>query len=122
MKLKLDENLGPAGRDLLAAEGHDVMTVVEQDLSGASDESLYAVCRDEGRVLVTLDHDFGHVLGFPPSATAGIGVLELRGRLSPKAIMARLTELAALLQVQPIDRELWIIEAGRLRIHQRDGD
>ena len=50
MKFKLDENLGDAGRDLLEADGHDVMTVAEQMLSGVADERVYAVCKDEGRV------------------------------------------------------------------------
>lgn len=120
MKLKLDENLGTTGRDILEADGHDVMTVAEQALSGADDQRIYEVCRDEKRVLVTLDHDFGQVLRFSPEATAGIVVLVCRGRLSPQAIRTRVTELAALLRVQPIDRELWIVEPGRIRIRQRD--
>lgn len=75
MKFKLDENIGTLGKNLLEAEGHDVMTVADERLSGASDERLYQVCRDERRILVTLDHDFGHVLRFPPEEMAGIVVL-----------------------------------------------
>ncbi len=66
MNFKLDENLGSLGKQLLADDGHDVMTVAEQRLSGADDDRLYEVCQDEGRVLVTLDHDFGHTLRFHP--------------------------------------------------------
>lgn len=122
MKFKLDENLGETGRDVLEADGHDVMTVAQQNLSGASDEYVYAVCQQEGRILVTLDHDFGEVLRFPPDATAGIVVLECKGRQSPAAIKARCVELATVLRTNPIDRQLWIVEPGRLRIHQRDRD
>ncbi len=50
MKFKLDENLGSKGKALLEADGHDVMTVAEQQMSGAQDERVYEVCRDEGRV------------------------------------------------------------------------
>ena len=119
MKIKLDENLAALGKALLEADGHDVMTVDEQNLSGASDTRLYEVCRYEGRVLVTLDHDFGHTLRFPPEPTAGIVVLECKGRQSLKLITSRLAELAALLRTRLINRDLWIIEPGRLRIHQR---
>jgi len=119
VKLKLDENLGTLGRDILTAVGHDVMTVEEQNLSGADDARLYDVIRDEGRVLVTLDHDFGQVLRFPPQHTAGIVVLECIGRLSPKMIRARIQELATMLGTRPIERELWIVEPGRVRIRQR---
>jgi predicted nuclease of predicted toxin-antitoxin system len=58
MKIKLDENLGTLGKSLLEADGHDVATVAQQQLGGAQDTSIYEACRDEGRVLVTLDHDF----------------------------------------------------------------
>lgn len=119
MKFKLDENLGEMGRSLLEAAGHDVMTVAEQRLSGTDDDRLYAVCRDEGRVLITLDHDFGHVLRFPPEETAGIAVLESKGRNSPQAIRARVAELLAVLQTNTIDGQLWIVEPGRVRIRQR---
>ena len=78
MKFKLDENLGTLGKVLLAADGHDVMTVADQSLQGEADEHIYEVCRKEARVLITLD------------------------------------------------RELWIVEPGRVRVHQRrlaeDGD
>ena len=119
MKLKLDENLGALGRDILTAVGHDVMTVEEQNLSGADDARLYDVIRGEGRVLITLDHDFGQVLRFPPQHTAGIVVLECTGRLSPNMIRARIQELATMLSTRPIERELWIVEPGRVRIRQR---
>jgi predicted nuclease of predicted toxin-antitoxin system len=63
MKVKLDENLGVLGRSLLEADGHDVMTMAEQHMSGAEDELIYEHCRREGRVLVTLDHISGRRFG-----------------------------------------------------------
>src|SRR5438874_360646 len=113
MKIKLDENIGLLGKSLLETEGHNVMTVVEQQMTGAEDERIYEIGRDEGRMLVTLDHDFGHTLRFPPELTAGIVVLECRGRISPSMILARVRELAAMLRMQPNDGELWIVEPGR---------
>lgn len=119
MKIKLDENLGSIGLSLLEAEGYDVKTTAEQQMSGAKDQHIYEVCRDESRVLVTLDRDFGLTIRFPPEITSGIVVLECKGRLSPTSILARLTELTTLLRTRPIDRELWIVEPGRVRIHER---
>jgi predicted nuclease of predicted toxin-antitoxin system len=119
MKFKLDENLGSLGKKLLEEDGYDVMTVAQQKLSGSSDHTLYQVCREEERILVTLDHDFSHMLRFPPEATPGIVILESPGRLTPAAITARIAEMAALLRVRPIDRELWIVEPGRVRIRER---
>ena len=66
MKFKLDENIGRRGLEILNESGHDVRTVRDQDLRGVSDETLFEICAAEGRALVTLDRDFGHVLRFPP--------------------------------------------------------
>src|ERR671916_742637 len=110
MKLKLDENLGLLGKSLLEGSGHDVMTIVEQHMSGAEDERIYEHCANEGRALVTLDRDFGQTIRFPPKASAGIAMLECSGRLSPPLILARLAELAVLLQTKSIEGQLWIVE------------
>ncbi len=114
MKFKLDENIGSIGKRILEADGHDVMTVSDQRLNGATDERLFAICREERRILITLDHDFGHVMRFPPETTAGVVALESPGRLSPRVITARIAELAQLIRVRPIDRELWIVEPDRV--------
>jgi len=119
MKCKLDENLGELGRDLLTASGHDVSTVAMQGLSGSADVALYEACRAEGRVLITLDRDFGEILRFAPEDTAGIAILDCRGRLSPANILARIKELAAVLEAQAIAGQLWIVEPGRVRMHER---
>ena len=119
MKLKLDENLGNLGRDLLQSAGHDVSTVALQQLSGRPDTDIYAVCLDEQRILVTLDRDFGETMRFPPEATAGIVVLACHGRLTPENILARLRELAVCPDQQTIEGSLWIVEPGRVRIHEK---
>ena len=118
MKLKLDENLGLLGKSLLEGEGYDVMTVAEQHMSGVGDERIYEHCRTEGRVLVTLDHDFGQTIRFPTHAGPGVVVLECKGRASPSIILARIAEFATLLRTQPIEGQLWIVEPGRVRMHE----
>ena len=121
MKCKLDENLGDLGRDLLTESGHDVATVAGQGMSGDGDIDLYEACRTEERILITLDWDFGQVLRFPPEDTAGIVILDCRGVLSPTAILARISELARVLQTRPIHGQLWMVEPGRVRVHEPRG-
>lgn len=125
MRIKLDENLSRIGVARLMATGHDVETVVDEGLSGASDQRLIDACASERRALVTLDHDFGNIIRFPPQSYCGIVVLELRGRISTDEIEAILGELAEHLKARSLGRELWIVERGRLRIHlseQSEGD
>lgn len=118
MKFKLDENLGILGKAVLEAHGHDVMTVGEQDLSGVADERLYQVVCQERRILVALDRDFGEVLRFPPEPTAGLVVLASPSRLSRAEILARIVDLCVMLRTEPVEGKLWIVEPGRIRIHQ----
>jgi hypothetical protein len=112
MKLKLDENIGTRGQHLLADAGHDVATVLDQSLGGASDERLFQVCSAEGRALITLDHDFAQTLRFPPERSAGPVVLELPKRAGPQALLNRIRELITALERRPLGAELWIIEPG----------
>ena len=53
MKLKLDENLGNRGATLFRATGHDVATVVEQNLTSTPDSDLLTICHSEERALVS---------------------------------------------------------------------
>jgi hypothetical protein len=80
-------------------------------MSGASDEALFAVCRDEGRALITLDHDFGQVLRFAPHQSAGIVVLELRSRATTDALLDRLKAFlgprTAAAGPRALDRRAW---------------
>ncbi|HEY1933866.1 MAG TPA: DUF5615 family PIN-like protein [Acetobacteraceae bacterium] len=119
MKFKLDENLGTHGALLLASAGHDVETVRGEGMGGATDDVLFARCCAEGRVLVTLDHDFGHVLRYPPEDGAGIVVLEPGPRTTPARLLARMRDLLAALDVHDLNGALWIVEPGRVRIHDR---
>jgi predicted nuclease of predicted toxin-antitoxin system len=120
VKFKLDENIGRRGLDLIRASGHDVVTVRDQDLQGASDEKLFEVCATEGRTLITLDRDFSQVLRFPPEKSAGIAVLDIGPRATLQGIIGRLTDLLAVVETRAIAGALWIVEPGRVRIHLRD--
>jgi predicted nuclease of predicted toxin-antitoxin system len=78
VKFKLDENLGRSALEVLIQAGHDTDNVLQEGLSGTYDENLFRVCQAEERALITLDHDFGQTLRFPPKASFGIAVLALR--------------------------------------------
>lgn len=120
MKAKLDENIGRRGLELLRAAGHDAVTVREQDLSGSTDDDLFKICARERRVLITLDRDFGHVLRFPPEQSAGVVILQLGPRSTPRALLDRLRAFLAISETRSVDGALWIVEPGRVRIHLRD--
>lgn len=120
MRLKLDENIGGRGADLLRRVGHEVATVADQGLCSASDQALIEVCRKEGRVLVTLDLDFANPLRFNPGDYAGIAVLRLPRRITPDDLYEGLRTLIGGLARGDLTGKLWIIQKGRIRTYQPD--
>jgi predicted nuclease of predicted toxin-antitoxin system len=117
MKFKLDENLGSRTAEIIAESGHDVATVAQEKLSGTSDERLLAICIAESRCLITLDLDFADVLRFPPRNTPGIAVLRLPRVASLALLTGFVQSLLAALHSETITGRLWVVEAGRVRIH-----
>jgi predicted nuclease of predicted toxin-antitoxin system len=125
MKFKLDENFGVRTQSLFAEFGHDVETVSQEGLSGATDADLFRFCVDEGRCLVTLDLDFADVIRFPPQQAGGIVVLRcprnpslpLLERLV-RSFLAGIGKPTNLGELTPAGR-LWIVELDRIRIHQQ---
>ena len=121
MKLKLDENLGERGKLALNVAGHEVCTVLMQDLASATDHELLQRCTAEGRALVTLDLDFANPLVFPPALHAGIAVLRLPRHATNADLDRVIATLAGALRSQPLASQLWIVEATRVRVYEPEG-
>lgn len=116
-EFKLDENMDPRCKEILAQEGYEVIMVQEERLSGATDIEISEAARAEGRCLITLDLDFADVPAFPPHWYPGIIVLR-HPKPSTRGLLSLVKQLARTLQVQDPEGKLWIVEPGRLRIRE----
>ena len=115
MRLKVDENLPREVCDLLNRAGHDAISVGQQGLGGSDDARLYRLCQEERRALVTLDVDFANVRAFDPGSSPRIVVLRLARQDKPRVLEAVASTLP-LLEREPLEKRLWIVEGDRIRI------
>ncbi len=76
MRLLADENVEPVVVQWLRSLGHDVAPI-SQVAPGIGDDQVLAVARNERRVLITYDLDFGEIVYRRGLSHAGIVLLRL---------------------------------------------
>ena len=117
MLFKVDENLPVEIAVMLRNAAHDALTVNDENLAGYPDLKIADVCRNEGRVLVTLDTDFANIYAYPPSDFSGIVVLRLARQDKPH-ILAVFQSVVSALRTESLDNRLWIVEETGIRVRQ----
>jgi predicted nuclease of predicted toxin-antitoxin system len=114
VRIKFDENMPGRAVKMAEGRGHDVRTVVSQDLGGAEDEVIAQVVMSENRVLCTLDTDFGDIRAYPPENFEG--VIVLRPKNQDAATVTDLLERAlSVIEDEYVVGKLWIVEPERIR-------
>jgi predicted nuclease of predicted toxin-antitoxin system len=115
---------GQAGREhaslcqqALVAAGHDVDTVLDEGLAGASDPQVVAAATVTGRLLITLDRGLGDIRKYPPGGHAGILVLRPPDQ-SATTVAAALAELIAGQDLHALDGTITVAQRGLLRIRR----
>ena len=117
MLFKVDENLHEEVAVLLRQHGHDAVTVYDQQMQGQVDDDVAAVCRQEGRVIVTQDLDFSNILTYAPQDYAGIIVLRLHDQSRP-SVAAMVARIIPLFATESLVGCLWIVDEIGARIRQ----
>jgi len=115
LRFKLDENIPREAEAILNGSGHDSHSVISENIGGCPDEKLIEVCRQEQRILVTLDLDFSDIRWYPPALHSGIWILRPSTQ-SVSVICSLLERALRMLKIEPAERKLWIVENERIRI------
>lgn len=114
---KVDENLPVEITSLLRELGFDAASVYEQGLGGHPDPGILAVCKEENRVLLTLDLDFADIRRYPPKHLPGLIVLRLQ-KQDKSHVIDVCRRLAKALSIEsPIGR-LWVVDERRIKVRE----
>ena len=108
--------MSPEYISLLVEAGHEVTTVAEEGLKGSPDEKIVEACMREGRVILTGDRGFGHILEHPAGRHAGLIVLR-HPKPSIEAYRLLVEQVIRALRNDSPGGNLWIVEPGRIRVH-----
>jgi len=116
MRFITDQDVYAATLRLLRDLGHDVVTAAQLGLSRASDTELLQTAKDQGRILVTRDRDFGNLV-FVQGLRTGLVYL----RMLPSTLATVHAELERVLERHSestlLDSFL-VVEPGRHRLRR----
>jgi predicted nuclease of predicted toxin-antitoxin system len=115
LAFKVDENLPEEVAAAFRDAGYEASTARSQGLAGVEDARLSEVVRQERRVFVTLDVDYGDIRAYPPDEYPGIIVLRVT-RQDKARILAAIGRMLPLLNTEAVTRRLWVVEEHAVRI------
>lgn len=117
MRFNFHENLPGELATLFVEAGHEVVTVLNEQIGGATDPGIAAICLSEGRILVTLDTDFADIRAYPPQGYPGIVVFRL-SRQTRDYLLEIGASLLRELSGTSLQGQLWTVEDVRTRIRE----
>lgn len=117
IRVKVDEDLPADVAAMLRAAGHDAMSVVEQALTGTSDEALWPIVQREARCLFTADKGFADIRIHPPGSHCGVVLFRLP--FESRAGYLRLTQFV----IRQFDLEeargaIIVVSPDEIRVHR----
>ena len=119
MKFLLDESAEFRLAAFLGELGHDVTSVAHDYPAALADKRALAIAREEGRLLITNDRDFGELIVRRRLPHAGIIFFRLRTH-DPRAKQRRLADVLARHGDQP--DQFIVVTDRRIRVHHRQDE
>ena len=117
MKLLVDANLSFRVAAGLRAAGHDATHLRELEMESSSDAAVLALARDETRVLITADADFGRLLALGRMSQPSVVLLRPAPRRNAEAEQV-LIALIPVLEGALADGSLVVVEPSRIRVRK----
>jgi len=84
-------------------------------MTGKSDTQIASICKEEQRILITMDTDFADIRSYPPEQYSGIIVMRLT-LMDKYHVLGTIQRLISVFPQEPLKNHLWIVEENRIRI------
>lgn len=117
MKLKLDENLSRHLKPILEEQNFDVLTVSDEGLLSQDDTTIGRAAKTEGRMLFTLDIEFGDLRKYPPGTHPGIVLFRPRS-FGPLAVNRFVQEFAEDADLEQFVGCVVVVDPSRVRVRR----
>jgi predicted nuclease of predicted toxin-antitoxin system len=92
MRFLADMGISPKSVSHLRSQGHDAVHIHELGLERLDDEAILKLARDEGRVLLTHDLDFGELMAASGDSLPSVVVFRLRN-MRPERVSQYLDQI-----------------------------
>jgi len=115
MRFLVDECLSSTMTLLLTKAGHDAVHVIEAGLAGMPDDRVLSSARDDERILLSADTDFGEILARSNDRVPSV-ILFRRSDRSARSLSAALLANLELIAEDLGTGALVVITDDRLRI------
>jgi predicted nuclease of predicted toxin-antitoxin system len=115
----VDEDLPRSFARSLREGGFEAEDVRDVGLRGRSDEEVLRYAEEHNRILVTADLGFGNVFKFPRGSHRGIVIVRFPNELPARTLVSIVSRALTGLSMEELDRNLVIIEPGRIRLRPR---
>ncbi len=121
VKLKLDENLSRHLRQALCDLQHDATTAAEEDLLSQPDTAVAATAKDGGRILLTLDIEFGDLRKYPPGTHPGVVLFRPRS-FGPATVNRFVEEFVRSTDLRLLIGCVVVVDPTRVRVRWPPGE
>ena len=99
----------------LRTHGHDALHVRDEGMQRAPDELILAKARDDERILLTLDLDFGYLMAVSGAALPSMIIFRL-GNETAGAVTRRLEEVLACCEQDLLSGALVTVDDDSIRV------
>lgn len=117
IKFLTDENIAKSLVRALRKKGYNVKDIKEEKLFGISDTEVINKAKEDDRVILTHDKDFGNLLNYPLQSHRGVVLIRYRNQ-SPSYVIARLIPLLDTLK-NKVKGSLTIVTEDLIKIYKQ---